>query len=90
MPKFNELYRKLDKTKVAFIGVAHDNSKSLKKGIAKYKIDWPQMLSSENGNLVEKCKVAGFPTTVLLDKTGSVIAMNLRNEELEKTIEKLK
>ena len=48
------------------------------------------MLSSENGNLVEKCKVTGFPTTVLFDKTGRVIAVNLRNEELEKTIEKLK
>ena len=90
MPKINELYRKIDKTKFAMIGIADEDAKRLMKAIEKYNIKWPQLSSGENGNLIKKYKVSGYPTSVLLDKTGKIIAMNLRSPELEKTIGKLK
>jgi len=90
MPKINDLYRKMDKTKFAMIGIADEDAKRLMKAIEKYNIKWPQLSSGENGDLIKKYNVGGFPTSALLDKSGRIIAMNLRSPELEKTIEKLK
>ena len=72
------------------IGIAKDEPKRLKATIEKHKVAWPQLLTSENGNLVDTYKGTGFPTNVLLDKTGKIIAINLQPDEIEKAMERQK
>ena len=89
LPKLNKIYNQIDKTQVEFIGIAKDEPVRLKKGIIKYQIKWPQILSDSANKLIEKYKITGFPTSILLDREGKILDMNLSPEELEERLNKL-
>ncbi|REA58488.1 hypothetical protein DSL64_20585 [Dyadobacter luteus] len=89
MPKLNEIYKKIDKMQVAFIGIAIDGPVALKKGIGKYQIQFPQIRSDSVNKLFEKYKVTGIPTSILLDREGRILDMNLSPEELEDKLKEL-
>ena len=83
LPEIKKIYNKFDRSQVEFIGVAYDTPLNLKKAINKSNIRWPQILSDSVNKLIEKYKITGFPTSILLDKKGRIIQMNLRAGELE-------
>jgi thiol-disulfide isomerase/thioredoxin len=89
LPKLNEIYKEIDETQVAFVGIAADEPAELKKGISKYKIQWPQIRSDSVNKLIEKYKVTGFPASILLDREGRILDMNLSPEELDERLKKL-
>ena len=82
MPALEKLYQDLDKTRFAFIGIAADSPESLAKFIRKKGVTWPQILADTTNKLIDTYGITGFPTSVLIDPNGVVIARNLRGEEL--------
>jgi thiol-disulfide isomerase/thioredoxin len=89
IPELNKLYNSVDKSKIEFIGIAHEDSISLAKGIEKYNIQWPQIRADSINNLLEKYKVTGFPKTMLLDKEGRILAIDMHVDELREKLNQL-
>lgn len=89
LPELNKIYSQIDHSQVEFIGVSDDEPTSLIKGIQKYHIQWPQILSDSVNRLFEKYKITGLPTGILLDKGGRIIDMNLSTDELEERLKQL-
>ena len=76
------MYAGLDKNRFEFIGIAADSPDKLAAFIRERRIDWPQILSDKQNKLIDTYGVTGFPTSVLLDPNGVVIARNIRRETL--------
>ena len=90
IPNINAAYNKLEKSKIEILGiVGQDNAISLKKGIKKEKILWPQILSDAKNKIVESYAIDSYPTSFLLNPEGIIIAKNLRGEDLYNLINKL-
>ena len=89
MPVLKRLYQDVDKTRFEFIGIVADSPDKLGQFIKKKGIRWPQILSDTSNQLIDIYGVTGFPTSVLIDPNGMVIARNLRGEELADTLKEL-
>ncbi len=84
IPNVTELYSKIDTSKIIFIGIVCETpSTSLNKLVTEYSINWPQILSTDTNNIKDKYNIRGYPTTLLLDTEGVIIARDLRGKELE-------
>jgi len=87
MPNLKELYLKTERTKFQIIGIVGKSSPNgLKKLIDKYEITWPQILSDDTNKITETYKIDGYPTTLLINREGFIIAKNLFGKELEEKI----
>lgn len=89
IPSLRKMYREINKTRFEFIGIAADSPDKLTKFINEEHIKWPQIVSDNSNKLVDTYSVTGFPTSVLLDPNGIVIARNLRGEELAVKLKEL-
>jgi thiol-disulfide isomerase/thioredoxin len=84
IPNITELYSKIDTSKIKFIGIVCETpSSALNKLVTEHSIDWPQILSSDTNNIKDKYNIRGYPTTLLIDTEGVIIARDLRGKELE-------
>jgi len=84
IPNLKELYAKTDRTKFEIIGIVGKSSPNgLEKLIDKYEITWSQILSDD---IIETYKINGYPTTLLIDTEGFIIAKDLFGKELEETV----
>lgn len=84
IPHLKELYSKLDKSKIEFLGIAsNDKPATLEKFLGKTPIPWPQLLSNLENPIASSYKIERFPSSVLIDPTGIIIAKDLRANELE-------
>ena len=82
-PHLKELYAKTDRAKFEIIGIAGSSSSDgIKKLIDKHELPWIQILSDDTNKIVETYGVMSFPTTILIDTEGVIIAKNLRGDEL--------
>lgn len=81
-PYMIKAYEKLDPKRVSFLSVATDDSATLSKILIKDNIKWPQIYNTEENNIVEKNKIDGFPTNLLLNKDGVVIANFIGEREI--------
>ncbi|MDR2285875.1 MAG: AhpC/TSA family protein [Prevotellaceae bacterium] len=91
-PNVVALYAKYKNKDFEIVGVSLDNDKdNWIKGIADDGITWPQMsdLKGSNSEATIKYKIRGIPFTVLLDKEGKVIAINLRGDALRDKVKSL-
>ncbi|MFV0587833.1 TlpA family protein disulfide reductase [Bacteroides reticulotermitis] len=87
MPHLKELYDKVDRSKIEFIGIVGDSQPAqLTQMMDKYAITWPQILSDDANGIKEKFGIKSYPTTFLLDEQGVIIAKNMWGEELEKML----
>ncbi|MCX6215835.1 TlpA disulfide reductase family protein [Spirosoma sp.] len=89
IPNLKKLYAGLDKNRFEFIGIAQDSPERLTKFIKKQDVQWPQILSDKTNKLVESYPLTGYPTSVLLDKNGIVLARDLRGNELRDKLKEL-
>ncbi|ADB37553.1 peroxiredoxin family protein [Spirosoma linguale] len=89
IPNLKKLYAGLDKNRFEFIGIVQDSPERLTKFIKKQDVQWPQILSDEANKLVESYPFTGYPTSVLLDKNGLVLARDLRGNELRDKLKEL-
>jgi len=84
-PALKDLYAKTDRAKFDIIGIAGDSSPDrLKSRIEQHALSWHQILSDEIVKSVYG--VNSYPTTIIIDTKGTIIAKNLRGEELEEKI----
>lgn len=92
MPNLVSLYKKYKSKGFEIVGVSLDNDKAAwEKGIKDLNITWPQ-LSDLKGWQSESAALYGvnsIPHVLLIDKEGTIIAKQLRGEELEKKLEEL-
>jgi len=87
MPNLKELYSKTDRAKFEIIGiVGKSSSNGLKKLIDKHEITWPQILSDDKNKITETYKIYGYPTNLLIDTEGFIIAKDLFDKELEEKV----
>lgn len=86
MPHLVKVYKQYKNKNFEIVGVSLDRTNDAwKKGIVDLNITWPQMSDlkywqSEGAALYG---VNSIPHTVLIDKDGTIIAKNLRGEELD-------
>ena len=92
MPNVVAAYAKYKAKGFGVVGVSLDsNLESWKKGIADLKITWPQM-SDLKGWQSEGAKLYGvrsIPSTVLIAQDGTIVARNLRGEEMDAKLAEL-
>ena len=87
MPNLKELYKKTDRDKFEIIGIVGDSpSDQIKRIIEKDSINWPQILTTDSNRIKEDYGVKSYPTTMLINPEGVVIAQNLRGKELVEKI----
>lgn len=87
LPNLVNSYSEMDKSVVDVIGVAYDVPENLQEAVQEYGITWPNVLNSEENNITELLNVNGFPTTILVNPEGVVIATGLRGENLNEQIQ---
>ena len=86
-PHLKELYSKTDRTKFEIIGIAGQSSfDGIKKLIDKHEITWPQIFSDDTNKIIEDYEIRAYPTVFLIDTEGTIIAKDLRGNELEEKI----
>ncbi len=88
LPELKELYRKLDHSKVEFLGIASDNTTRLRSFMEKIGLDWAQILEENEEPIAESYNINSYPTTLLIDENGKIIAKDIRAKDLEVFIEK--
>ncbi len=88
MPNVKEVYDKIDRSKIEFIGiVGKDTHERLDKIIKTIDINWKLVEANSENLIFNKYKVRAFPTTLLIDPNGIVIKSNFRAKELKIFIE---
>ena len=90
MPQLKEIYTALKDKGFVIIGV-HTNEDSQKMGafVKKESIDWPVVVDAKGNKTSKIYGVQGYPTTVLIDKTGKIVETYLGDHPDQETIEKL-
>lgn len=94
-PQMKDIYKKYHDKGVEFLGISDDSKlDAWKKALADDQLPWLQVVDE----FPEKYKPARvgtlysvhyIPSTILLDKTGKIIAKNLHGDELEKMLNEL-
>jgi thiol-disulfide isomerase/thioredoxin len=83
MANLNALYQRVDKRKIEFIGInCGDTPERLRAFLLKKQVNWPQVLSTRQSEYYHTYRVSSFPTTVLLDPTGKIIARDMHSSAL--------
>ncbi|WP_377094401.1 TlpA family protein disulfide reductase [Mucilaginibacter boryungensis] len=82
--KIKEVYSKFNKKNFEIIGVADERSKdALVKILKEHHILWPNIKTDTITTQINGYEdINSYPTTYLLDPSGKIIAVDLRNEAL--------
>jgi peroxiredoxin len=79
------LYGRLNKDTIAILGIAgRDTPEALRRFLNKEKIPWPLLLSDDRNKIVESFGILTYPTTLLVDPDGKIIAKDLLPGDLER------
>ncbi|MDR0836266.1 MAG: TlpA family protein disulfide reductase [Tannerella sp.] len=90
LPNLKTLYDKLDKTKIELVSIVGDSpSDGLTKMIEKHDITWPQILSDDTNKITQTYGVHSYPSTLLVNPEGIIVAKDLRGKGLEDKINEL-
>ena len=82
------LYDKTDREKFEIIGIVGESSlNDVKKIIKRDSVTWPQLLSSDSNQIVERYGIDGYPTSFLINPNGVIIAKNIRIGLEQKVLE---
>ncbi len=90
IPNLKKAYKELDSDKIAFIGIAYTGAEYLKEFIKENDMPWPQLAyTSEAEGVLKLYNIKGYPTTLLIDPQGKIIAKNIRGGNLAEQLQKL-
>jgi len=90
LPDLQRIYEGIDKSKVAFISIAgNDTPASLSRFLKKRPLAWPQILSDSTNKLIETYHITSFPTNVLVGPDGKVVAKDVHGSALEQKLAEL-
>lgn len=83
------IYRIYKDKNFVILGIANDDTKTIKTVVDKEGLDWPQIAQDKDKSILKLYNVIGYPTTYLLDPEGTIIAKNLQGQDLMKKLEAL-
>lgn len=90
MPKLKEIYTALKDKGFVIVGIhTVEDGDKMKAFVEKEKIDWPVVVDLKGNKSSKAYGVQGYPTTVLIDKTGKIVEIYLGDHPTKETIEKL-
>ncbi|MCI6448398.1 MAG: TlpA family protein disulfide reductase, partial [Prevotella sp.] len=92
MPTVVKAYNLYHKKGFEVVGVSFDNNKAAwVKAIAQLKLSWPHMSDLKGWECAASSvyNVKGIPANVLVDSQGTIVAKNLRGENLLNELAKL-
>jgi peroxiredoxin len=92
-----KVYKKYHDKGFDVVGISLDHARhALNKFIESEQIPWAQLYDEDrqrgkgwNSPMARKYGISAIPATMLVDKAGKVVAMDVRGEDLEKQVEKL-
>lgn len=89
LPHVLDVYREYHDKGFEIIGISLDKDKDkLETFIANEKMDWPQYFDGKgwDNELSNKYAVSSIPATFLIGPEGTIIAKDLRGDDLEKAV----
>jgi thiol-disulfide isomerase/thioredoxin len=87
LPTLVKLNNSVDSSRFVLISIATmDSVANLKKVISQENMTWPQLFSDQ---ITRQYNVSAFPTSLLIDPNGIVIARDLSMEDLMQRLSKL-
>lgn len=91
LPNMIAVHEKFHARGFEIIGVSADRNRAALTGVLEENsIDWPNLYDREQDtSLLRQFNIRAFPTLLLLDRNGVVVAMNPRGPELEKAVARL-
>lgn len=90
MPYLKALYEKTDREKFEIIGIIdHSSSKQIKSMLKRQEIEWPQILTERDDNISRKFSIKMYPTAILINPDGVIVAKSTQAKDLEKVISEL-
>lgn len=88
IPNFKKVYQMFSDKGFEIISISTDkNSEDWKKALKEEQLPWPNFL--DNGSIADMYKVKFIPSTYLIDQNGTVVAEQIKGEELQKKLEEL-
>ncbi len=88
IPNIAEIYKQYGGDNFVVISLnVWDKPDAQKKAITDLKMDWIQ-LTDETKNATDTYGVDGIPQILLIDKDGTIIARDLRGEDIENAVKK--
>lgn len=83
MPEVAALHEKYKDRGLLVVGISSDTMDApWRKAMEKFKMVWPQVRSAEKGRVGEIYGIRTIPYAILIDHNGTIVARNLRGEEL--------
>lgn len=86
IPTLKKIYATYKNKDLVIIGIANDHIEALTSFIHKHKLEWPQIIQSENKSIINLYGVTYYPTTFFIDPKGTIIEKDMKGEELEKRL----
>ncbi len=87
MPTMVELYRDNKDKGLGIFGISVDQDyDAWTTAMGELNITWPSVLDTD-GDISNKFNIEYIPFTLVVDSTGTILATNLRGEELKKFVE---
>jgi len=90
IPRITELNTKYKTKGFVMVSVAFDeNIEKVKEIIENKQMNWIQLIQSEkNAEFVDKLKISGFPTLILVDPSGKIVCRDKSIEEIDELLSK--
>ena len=94
LPKINDYYKKIDKTKLHIIGVACDNDiNTVRNYLTKNIYAWDNLFENlyypSNEDLHKKLQIESYPHYILVDPKGKIIIESSKFDEIAKIVNKI-
>ena len=90
MPHLRELVKLYEDDPFAIIGVNTGDSKdAFRKGVEEYGVSWISAYQGEESPIADLYRVRGYPTYVLLDVDGKIVAKGHSSKAMDSDIERL-
>jgi len=90
MPNLKKVYDQTDRSEFEIIGIVCDSQDdAIATAMGTHDMTWPQVKSTELNQIKEVYNITGYPTVLLLDHDGVIIAKGLRGKDLEEKLNEL-
>jgi len=86
-PHLKKIYAKTDRKKFEIVGIASNSTlDGIKRLIDQHELTWIQIMSDDTNRIIETYGINSYPTTILVDAEGVIVAKDLRGDKLEEKI----
>ena len=90
LPLLKDAYKKFSRNDFEIIGIAVDDSAKVEKFVREKRIIWPNSIVSMKNKIVTDFNVTLFPTMILIDRNGKIVAKGQHIDLIKKLGELIK